>query len=375
MIYFDNAATTYPKPKILYKETMNLYEKIGVNASRGRYVVAEEMNILLNDLKMNLRKLFRCKQSVKVILNSSSTISLNQIIQGLDYSSINNVYISPFEHNSVYRPLLAMQKKYEFKIIQLPFDEFEWNENKTKLFFSTNKPDVVICTHASNVFGNILPIEEIFRISKEYNSINILDAAQTAGLLDIDANKMNIDFLAFAGHKSLYGPTGIGGFVYNSDKELSPILFGGTGINSEEEEMPNSIPERFEIGSLNSLGVIGLKLSTDWVLGKGLENIRKRERDNLILLENVLKDFEEIKFKISEESIGIISATFDNYSPGEMAEILSDYGVAIRSGLHCSPLSHKHKTTFPNGTVRFSVGYFNKNEDFDDLKKILEELL
>jgi len=376
MMYFDNAATTFPKPEKLYEDIINIYSSIGVNSTRGKYVQADKMNEVLKKLRKNLSEIFDINESKKIILNSSATISLNQIIQGLDYSQIETVYISPFEHNAVWRTILEMKKQKKFEIKILPFDKFIWSESKTKLSFQSKKPDLIILTHASNVFGNILPIYKIFKLGKEYNSINVLDASQTSGLIEF--NKLNtnlLDFIVFSGHKSLYGPSGIGGFVYNSEIKLKPLIFGGTGINSEEEEMPKTIPERFEVGSLNSLGIIGLKISTDWILEKGINEIFKKEEENRERLKRILLQYDDIEIFDYKKSVGIISITIKNYSTGEIRDILNEYNIAIRSGLHCSPLAHAHLKTQSGGTIRFSVGYFNTEKDFEKLDEILEEVL
>lgn len=374
MIYFDNAATTYPKPKQVYENTMKIYSEIGLNASRGKYSKADEMSIITTSLRENLAKIAGIKYTNNIILSPSATIALNQIIQGIDYREIKNVYISPFEHNAVYRPLLAMKEKYNFEINFIPFDKFEWNEAKTELYFESKKPDIIILTHASNVLGNILPVQEIFAKGKEYNAITVLDAAQTFGL--IETNIKNVDFLAFAGHKTLYGVSGVGGFIYNNkDIKLEPIIFGGTGINSEDENMPETLPERFEAGSHNSLGIIGLKLSTDWILDTGINKIFIKEQENYIKLLAVLEEIEDIKIYKSNNNIGIVSCKFNRYSAGDIGEMLNDYDIAVRTGFHCSPSTHKFMETGSDGTVRFSIGYFNNDEDFEELKRSLNEII
>ncbi|UDQ96971.1 aminotransferase class V-fold PLP-dependent enzyme [Lentisphaerota bacterium WC36G] len=374
-VYLDNAATSYPKAPNFYEETMELYKELGVNASRGKYSVAEKMLNIELDLRKKIANIFNISNSKNVILSSSATVALNQIIQGIDYSDVKHVYISPFEHNAVYRPLLYMQKQFGFKILQIPFNKFSWDKNKTKVLFESQKPDVVVMTHASNVFGNILPVKEIFSMAKEYESLNILDTAQTAGLLEINLKELRVDFAAFAGHKSLYGPSGIGGFVINSNYVLKSILFGGTGINSEDVGMPSSYPERYEVGSMNSLAIIGLNTSLEWLLEKEIEKIRLQKIQNFKKLISELSYFnEDIKLIYSDDNVGVLSCIFNDYSCQEMGLILDEAGICTRSGLHCAPLAHKHIGTIDSGTVRFSLGYFNIQSEFNELNIILNSI-
>ena len=375
MIYLDNAATTYPKMKKVYTETMKYYEKIGINFSRNKSNKSMDALLLKKSLIENLRNIFSSKNK-KIIINSSATFSLNEIIQGLDYSKISNIYISPFEHNSVYRIVKKISKEKNIKLEIIDFKGFILDREMLKLKFMSKNPDLVICTHASNVFGNILPIKEIFREAKNYSAITILDTAQTGGVLNFSEIENISDFIVFAGHKNLYGPSGIGGYLYNSDVPLNPLLYGGTGINSEDENMPLEIPERFEAGSPNILGIIGLKIATDEILAIGIDNILKKKKDNLKMLFNLLKTYNyDLKiWSELEENIGVISITTNDYSPQEFEMILNDNSVIVRTGLHCAPLAHKHMFTDESGTIRLSVGYFNDKDDFKGLEEVLENI-
>lgn len=375
MIYLDNAATTYPKMKKVYTETMKCYEKIGINFSRNKSNKSIDALLLKKSLIENLRNIFSSKNK-KIIINSSATFSLNEIIQGLDYSKISNIYISPFEHNSVYRIVKKISKEKNIKLEIIDFKGFILDKEMLKLKFMSKNPDLVICTHASNVFGNILPIKEIFREAKNYSAITVLDTAQTGGVLNFSEIENISDFIVFAGHKNLYGPSGIGGYLYNSDVPLNPLLYGGTGINSEDENMPLEIPERFEAGSPNILGIIGLKIATDEILTIGIDNILKKKKDNLKILFNLLKNYNyDLKiWSELEENIGVISITTNDYSPQEFEMILNDNSVIVRTGLHCAPLAHKHMFTDESGTIRLSVGYFNDKDDFKGLEEVLDNI-
>lgn len=375
MYYFDNASTTFPKAKAVYNKTMEIYKDLGVNFSRNKSTKSNEANNIKKDLVENLKNIF--SSNGDIIINSSATFSINEILRGLDYSKIKTVYISPFDHNAIYRTIKDLQEKYNFQLKILKFNKFELDINDMELQFMSQKPDLIISTHASNVFGNILDIESIFKEGKKYNSITVLDGAQTSGLLGFSQISSLCDFVVFAGHKTLYGPSGIGGYLYNNKNIiLNPLLYGGTGIKSEEVNMPDDMPERYEAGSPNLMGIIGLKLSTDWLLEVGLENIRKKEEENLEKLVNIFEEYEdEVHFQRSKKSVGVISITTNDYTPQEFGNILEGYNLYTRTGMHCSPLAHKHMKTDENGTIRFSISYFTREKDFKKLIEVLEEIL
>ena len=376
LAYFDNAATSFPKPVDFYYETMKMFQEFGVNGSRGHHHLADNMLQHANVLRKNLATIFGVTPE-KIIFSASATLAANQIIQGLDFSTIKNVYISPFEHNATYRTIWAMQQKYGFALNILPFERFSWDENKTSFLFANAKPDVVICTHASNVFGNILPVEKIFAEAKRYHAVTILDSAQTAGTIPVIATDLNADFVIWAGHKGLYGPAGIGGFVINTSYCLRPVIYGGTGIFSEDTSMPEAIPEKFEVSSMNSLNMLGLLVSTNWLL-KNSSNVMQNKSHMTQCLFETLREYSDICTVVSDETIanaGVISVIPHTMSPAEMDSYLAQSGICVRSGLHCAPLAHKHIKTAPEGTVRFSTGYFNTSEEVEHLKHILEEVV
>lgn len=377
MIYFDNAATSYPKAPSLYSDIGMGYNALGVSPARGSYSVARELDATLNNLRSRIGRIFGVTDNNAIIITPSATFALNQIIQGIDYSNVKNIYISPFEHNAVIRPLKYLQSKYGFSVHILPFQKFAWNMQKTNLFFKDAKPDIVFCSHASNVFGNILPVSEIFRLAKKYGATTVLDCAQTAGLLDVNVQTLCADFAVFAGHKTFYGPSGIGGLIINSSKPLTPLLFGGTGIHSEDENMPESMPERYEAGSLNSLGIIGLSLSMNWLDEIGINRILSKKNELTNFLFQTLERNTEVLKVISDkkiDNVGIISVEFRDYAPSEIAMILDRQGICIRHGLHCAPLAIKHIGGSNEGTVRFSVGYFNSMSDIEQLDEILHDI-
>ncbi|MGL4653178.1 aminotransferase class V-fold PLP-dependent enzyme [Cetobacterium sp.] len=374
MTYYDNASTTYPKFNRLYDETMDLYKEIGINFSRNSSDKSRSAKALKEILVSNIKKIFSTKN--EVILNSSATFSLNEIILGLNYSNIKTIYISPFEHNSVYRVIKKVAKEKSVNLKILKFNKFNLDTEDMKLQFMSQKPDLIIINHASNVFGNILPVKDIFELGKTYNAITVLDASQTGGVLDFSEISKLADFIIFAGHKNLYGPSGIGGFLYNKKIDLNPLLYGGTGIKSEDEEMPEELPERFEAGSPNILGMIGLKIATDELLKIGIQNIKAKKEENFNKLYELLEDYSyDIKIHSPKENnIGVISINAVDYSPGELEEIMNDNEIVVRRGMHCAPLAHHHIGTEAEGTLRLSVGYFNDDNDLEVLRDVLESI-
>lgn len=374
MIYYDNASTTYPKFNRVYDGTMELYKEIGINFTRNSSDKSKNAKEIKKNLINNIKNIFSTKN--EVILNSSATFSCNEIILGLNYKNIKTIYISPFEHNSIYRVIkkVAKEKNIELKILK--FKKFELDLEDMNLQFLSQKPDLIILNHASNVFGNILPILDIFEAGKRYDAITVLDASQTGGVLDFSEISEIADFIVFAGHKNLYGPSGIGGYIYNKKISLNPLLYGGTGIKSEDEEMPEELPERFEAGSPNILGMIGLKIATDELLEIGIENIKSKKEQNFKKLYELLEEYSyDIKIHSEKEkNIGVLSITGFDYSPQELEEIMNDNEIITRRGMHCAPLAHHHIGTQDGGTLRFSVGYFNSDNDLEVLKEILDSI-
>ncbi|MGL5149503.1 MAG: aminotransferase class V-fold PLP-dependent enzyme, partial [Clostridium sp.] len=322
MIYYDNASTTYPKFNRVYDGTMELYKEIGINFTRNSSDKSKNAKEIKKNLINNIKNIFSTKN--EVILNSSATFSCNEIILGLNYKNIKTIYISPFEHNSIYRVIkkVAKEKNIELKILK--FKKFELDLEDMNLQFLSQKPDLIILNHASNVFGNILPVLDIFEAGKRYDAITVLDASQTGGVLDFSEISEIADFIVFAGHKNLYGPSGIGGYIYNKKISLKPLLYGGTGIKSEDEEMPEELPERFEAGSPNILGMIGLKIATNELLEIGIENIKSKKEQNFKKLYELLEEYSyDIKIHSEKEkNIGVLSITGFDYSPQELEEIM-----------------------------------------------------
>lgn len=371
--YFDNAATTFPKPEEVYSFMDTFYRRCGVNVGRGQHKLASEASALMEETRELLLNLFHC-QNKKVIFTSTATEAINIILQGIDIPSNACVYVSTFEHNAVTRTLNYLQKSKSFKIKQLDVDNntLLYNLDNINAQFENQKPYCVIVSHASNVCGTIAPIEKIFAMAKKYNAITIADMCQTAGLVDTNLSSDIFDYAVFEGHKTLYGPMGVGGFIASASTNLPPLIYGGTGVESANQDMPDEIPIKYEAGSHNILAISGLNASLKWINSVGIEAIIAKETENKNKLLEILNDYDNIKIITSTDGIGVVSCVFDGYSSDNIGQVLSDYNIATRTGLHCSPEAHKFLGTFPAGTVRFSVGYFNSDDDFDKLREALD---
>jgi cysteine desulfurase family protein len=380
-IYFDNAATTFPKPNIVYEKMDSYYRNYGVNAGRSSYKLAREANNLITDTRSKLCGLVNFNNPDKVIFTPSATIALNQIIGGLEWNEHKTVYVTPFEHNAIMRPLNYIKEKYNIKIEVIPFDPvtFEVDMDTLKLMFSRNYPDYIFMSHVSNVTGFILPINQIIQASIEYESIITLDCSQSMGLIPIDINKIKADYFVFAGHKTLYGPFGIAGFIDNSKVKLKEFIIGGTGSDSLNLSMPDQYPIKYEAASPNILAIAGLNASLDWIKEIGIENILNSEKTLTRKLINEIKDIYGIELylpKDEEKHVGIISLNMQDYNPNELGQVLDeDFNIAVRTGFHCAPLIHNFiNTENKGGTVRVSLGYFNSKEEIEYFIKSLESL-
>lgn len=375
MAYFDNAATTYPKPESVYDRMDKFYRKSGANAGRGNYGIAQSAGQMIDETRALIRKVLRCPAK-QVVFTPTATLALNMIIQGLIKAGVRQVYISPFEHNAVTRVLHSFEKGDVIKVNQLTVSEdLRYDLQRIKYQFEENKPDLVIVSHASNAFGLIAPVEDIFHCAKTYGAYTVADMSQTAGLVDCNIGSIDFDFAVFAGHKTLYGPTGISGFVMNPEIKLSPVIFGGTGMESANQDMPESYPERFEMGTLNISGIAGLNAALKWLIETENRTISKRENENRARLIDLLSGYDWLKIvgnKPDNEYVGIVSCLIEGISSDSAGNIFSEKGVAVRAGLHCAPLAHKFMKTFPAGTIRFSVSYFTNEKDYEELKEALD---
>lgn len=375
MAYFDNAATTFPKPNIVYDFMCDFYKNSGANAGRGHYGMAQSAGALIKDTRERLQKLLHCPAK-QVVFTPTATIALNIIIQGLIKKGLRNVYISPFEHNAVTRTLHYFEEKGDIIVNKLHVNQdLAYDLERIRFQFDDIKPELVIVSHASNVIGLVAPIEEIFAIAKEYNAYTIADMSQSAGLVDTNVGLNCIDFAVFAGHKTIYGPTGISGFVMNPAIVLEPVLFGGTGFESANQNMPTSLPERYEMGTGNIAGMAGLNAALKWIEEQGIENIWASEMLHRKRLLEIISRHDFLKIigdNDEQKFVGMVSCVMEGISSDSAGAIFDRFGVSVRTGLHCAPLAHQFLGTYPTGTIRFSVGYFTSDEDFEALEEALD---
>ena len=377
MAYFDNAATTFPKPETVYQSMDQFQRQTGGSFGRGNYEFSNSAKGMVDDTRKAIKQLLHCPAK-QVVFEPSATISLNIIIQGIIQKGARNIYISPFEHNAVTRTLNHYKKRGQIKVEELTVDQkLNYDIQRIRFQFETTPPDFVIVSHASNVIGLVAPVEEVFSLAKEFHAITLLDMAQTAGLVDLDIGKEIIDFAVFAGHKTLLGPTGISGFVMKPGIELEPVFFGGTGFDSANQDMPTSLPERFEFGTMNTVGIAGLNASVKWILQQGVDALAAAEAENRNKLLTLLREYDYVSIIgdiDGRDYVGIVSCVIDDISSDIAGQLFSERNIAVRTGLHCAPNAHKFLKTFPAGTIRFSVNSFTTDEDFAVLREALEDI-
>lgn len=378
MVYLDNAATTFPKPESVYEAMDKMNREGAVNAGRGSYKLAQAANKLISDTKTKLRQLVHVDSSIAVVFSPSITIAINQIVNGLGLRQKAVVYVSPYEHNAVARSLHELSKKKELIVKELPLDDgLEIDIEKMKYEFSKDKPEAVFCTHVSNVTGYILPIEEIFKEAKKHGSINVLDSAQSLGLVEVRADLLDVDLISFAGHKTLYGPFGIGGFINVSAVPLDTFITGGTGSDSLNLEMPSGNEARYESASSNIVAIAGLNAALDCLNQK--EHL-EHEREITDYLIDKLSSIKEVKMFLpsnAERHVGIVSFEVDGFSSEDLGIILDeDFDIAVRTGYHCAPYIHKYlKDESSFGTIRVGIGQFTTKEEMNLLIKALKEIV
>lgn len=377
MAYFDNAATTFPKPEAVYTFMSDFYRSNGASAGRGNYGASLSAGALIAETRQLLQELLHC-QAKQVVFTPTATMALNIVLQGLVKMGVKEVYISPFEHNAVTRTLHAFEVSGQINVHKLVVSEsMVYDLERIRYQFEEKRPDLIVVSHASNVFGLISPVEEIFRLGKQFDAYTVVDMAQTAGLVDCNVGSNVIDFAVFAGHKTLYGPTGISGFMMKPEIKLPAVIFGGTGYESANQDMPLSLPERYEMGTMNLIGVAGLHAALKWINDISISSLREKEAQNRQRLLEILDDYWFIKVVGNfpkNEYVGIVSCLIDGISSDSAGKIFDKVGIAVRTGLQCAPLAHEFAGTYPAGTIRFSVSYFTTEQDFQELISALDHI-
>lgn len=375
MIYFDNAATTLHKPQEVIDAVIKAMTSMG-NAGRGNTSASMEASHIIFDTRENLAKLFNIKDSSRIAFTCNSTEALNIAIKG-SLTTGDHVITTMLEHNSVLRPLYEMENKgVELSIIQADkLGNISYDEIQSLI---KNNTKSIVCTHGSNLTGNLVDIEKIGKICKEHNLLFIVDVSQTAGVFPIDVEKMNIDILCFTGHKSLLGPQGTGGIFVKEGINVTPLKSGGTGILTYSKTQPLIMPTHLEAGTLNGHGIAGLNAGIEFINKIGMKKIREKEENLMWRFYNKVKELPHIKIYgdfSKKERCPIVTLNIDNYDSGDIAEELLNYGVATRAGGHCAPLMHEALGTIEQGAVRFSFGYFNTEEEVDEVIKIIKNII
>lgn len=368
-IYFDNGSTSWPKAPGVAGAMAELLENGAFNINRGTYAGAYEVEGIVLDTREQLARLFGGRDSRYAIFTPGVTYSLNYFIKGF-LKKGSHVLVSGLEHNAVMRPLEQM-KKYGISYDIVPVDE-EGNFSAERLE-AMIQPDTraVIVTHASNVCGTIVPIQEIGDICRRKGLFFVVDTAQSAGLITVDMEKWGIDFLAFTGHKGLLGPQGIGGFLISEKLagQMEAYISGGTGSQSDSLLQPEGLPDKYESGTMNLPGIIGLHAALDFLEKTGIDAIYEKKMN---LTEYFLKEVMEIPGvriigrKDTKNRVAVVSLDFQTEDNAVAAFTLEqEYGIMTRVGLHCAPVAHRSLHTFPQGTVRFAFGMNNTTEEID----------
>ena len=370
MIYFDNSATSWPKPPGVKAAMVGFLDEIGANPGRSGHSRSIEAARTLYDAREALAGLFNVRDPLRVVFTLNATDALNLALKGL-LRPRDHVITSSIEHNSVMRPLRDLERGGIVLTI-VPCSEEGFLDPSDVEKRIRPRTRLIALSHASNVIGTLLPIREVGQITRRDGLFFLVDAAQTAGACPIDIERDGIDLLAFTGHKSLYGPQGTGGLVIGErvrEKEMIPLRQGGTGSRSEFEDQPDFLPDRFESGTPNGVGIAGLLAGLQFIKEKGIENLRRQETELIKILTDGLRKVPGVKLygpRNGADRIATISFAMEGLSPSEIALRLDrEFGILCRPGLHCSPSAHRTIRTFPEGTVRFSLGAFNTPEEIE----------
>ncbi|WP_042277477.1 aminotransferase class V-fold PLP-dependent enzyme [[Clostridium] dakarense] len=376
MIYLDNAATTYPKPDRVYNGIMDCMKNYCANPGRAGHKLAMKAAREIYDARENIAKLFNIDNPMSIVFTNNATDSLNLAIKGVVESG-DHIVTTSMEHNSVIRPIKSLEKHgVENTIVKCDKDGFLNIEDLKRAIKPNTK--LIVTTHASNVCGTIIDIKSVGEVAKENNILYLVDASQTAGVYDINVAEMNVDMIAAPGHKCLLGPQGTGILYIRDGLDVNILKEGGTGSKSEELFQPELLPDKYESGTHNTPGIVGLNEGIKFIFEEGIENIRSHEEELCQYMLDKLESIPNLTIygpKDSKKRAAVISININNIDSGEITFLLdSEYDIATRSGIHCSPLAHSTLGTLEQGAVRFSLGYFNTKEDIDKAIEALQNI-
>ncbi|MGI6552391.1 MAG: aminotransferase class V-fold PLP-dependent enzyme [Bacillota bacterium] len=376
MIYLDNAASSWPKPPGVISRMRELLQNNTANPGRAAHQLALAAGKIILGARERLAALFNIQDPDRIVFYLNATQALNQAIKG-SLQPGDHVVTSSLEHNSVMRPLAAMQRQ-GVEVTVVPADRSgRLNPSLVKKAIRPSTK-MMIMVHASNVMGTILPIEELGWLAHKEGLIFLVDASQTAGVLPIDVQQMHIDLLAFPGHKGLLGPQGTGGLYIAPHLELTTLIEGGTGSQGHLLEQPASLPYRYESGTPNTVGLAGLEAAVEFIQATGLEKIRRHEQNLTDLVLAGLKEIEGVTLYgpgKSSMQVGVVSFNLSGQDPGEVGYLLDQiYHIAVRTGLHCAPSAHRTLGTLGRGTVRASFSCFTTEEEVVFFLKAVREI-
>lgn len=378
-IYFDNGSTSWPKAPKVAEAMADLLTHGAFNINRGNYEGAYEVEATVLDTREQLARLFHAKDSRSVIFTPGITYSLNYFIKGFLQSG-DHVLVSGMEHNAVMRPLKQMEAiGVTYDVVRTEVDGTIQPEDVERAIKNNTK--AIIMLYASNVCGTIVPIKAIGEICRRHHLFFVVDTAQSAGTIPVNMQECNIDFLAFTGHKGLLGPQGIGGFLISEElnDQMKPYIAGGTGSQSDVLQMPESLPDKYESGTMNLPGIIGLHAALSYIEETGIMTIHRKKLElTQYFLENV-KEFSNIRIVGKEgmkDRVAVVSLDFVQEDNAVIAfELEQNYGIMTRVGLHCAPIAHRTLHTYPQGTVRFAFSASNTRGEIDQCIEGFREIL
>ncbi len=378
VIYLDHAATSWPKPQQVLDAMYECMQHDAANPGRGSHAMAVRASRILFDTRKALAKLFRINNPNDISFALNTTGALNQAIKGFVKPG-DHVIATSVEHNSVRRPLEYLRRTIGIHITYVESDEMGHLDPKKVEEAINSSTTLIVATHSSNLLGSIIPIADLGELARKHGVKLLVDAAQTAGALDIDVGAMGVDMLAFPGHKGLLGPQGTGGLYIHPELELEPLIHGGTGSQSEAVEQPVVRPDRYESGTQNTPGLAGLKAGVNYILQEGAARIHDREWQLTQYIMEQLLPVDGLRLlgpALGKPRTGIVSFVVDGIDPSEMGFILDrHYKIAVRTGFHCTPLSHMQAGTEGTGAVRASVGCFTTEDEARSLVEAVKEVI